>query len=163
MIDRFTRAIEIDDAHAFALILVNYPHLINQENENGLTPLGLAAHYGRIEMVRQLLENGADANAVSHSQIPYIPSNTALHAAIAGKKNPEIIRMLIDAMSSVDVADSNGYTPLHIAAFEDDLSIFSQLIEAGADVHAYSFKDESVLDIAHKRNSQKILNYLKDR
>ena len=163
MINRLTQAIEIDDTHAFALILANHPHLINHENENGLTPLGLAAHYGRVEMVKELLKAGADANAVSHSQIPYIPSNTALHAAIAGKKHPEIIRMLIEAMDTVNVADSNGYTPLHIAAFDDALSIVEALINGGADVHALSFKDESVMDIALKRNSQKILNYLKDR
>ena len=163
MIDRFTHAIEINDEVAFALILNNHPHLVNHENENGLTPLGLAAHYGRLDMVRTLLEKGADANAVSHSQILNIPSNTALHAAIAGKKNPEIIRMLIDAMDSVDVADSNGYTPLHMAAFDDSASIAQLLIEAGADTYALSFKDESAMDIAEKRNSQKIIKLLKDR
>jgi uncharacterized protein len=163
MIDRFTHAIEIGDAVAFALIVNNHPQLVNHENENGLTPLGLAAHYGRVDMVKTLLEKKADANAVSHSQIPNIPSNTALHAAIAGKKNPEIIRMLIEAMDTVDVADSNGYTPLHIAAFDDSASIAQTLIEAGADVFALSFKDESIIDIANKRNSQKIIKLLKDR
>jgi ankyrin repeat protein len=163
MIDRFTHAIEIGDETAFALILNQHAQLVNHENENGLTPLSLAAHYGRVDMVKTLLSHGADANAVSHSQIPYIPSNTALHAAIAGKKNPEIIRMLIDAMDSVDIADSNGYTPLHIAAFDDSVTIAQMLIEAHADIYALSFKDESVIDIATKRNSTKILNLLKDR
>ena len=163
MIDRLTTAIEIGDDTAFALILNNHPHLVNHENGSGLTPLGLASHYGRVDMVAALLEKGADANAVSHSQIPSIPSNTALHAAIAGKKNPEIIRMLIDAMDSVDVADSNGYTPLHMAAFDDSATIAQILIDAGADTYALSFKDESVMDIANKRNSQKIINMLKDR
>ena len=163
MIDRLTHAIEIGDETAFALILNQHVHLVNQENKNGLTPLSLAAHYGRVQMVKALLSQGADANAVSHSQIPYIPSNTALHAAIAGKKNLEIIRMLIDAMDSVDIADSNGYTPLHIAAFDDSATIAQMLIDAQADVHALSFKDESVIDIATKRNSVKILNLLKDR
>jgi ankyrin repeat protein len=163
MINRFTHAIEIGDEIAFALILNHHPDLVNQENENGLTPLSLAAHFGRVDMVVKLLENGADANAISHSQIPYIPSNTALHAAIAGKKNPEIIRILIDAMDTVDVADSNGYTPLHIAAFDDSSSIAQMLLDACADVYALSFKDESVMDIALKRNSQKIIKLLKDR
>jgi uncharacterized protein len=163
MINRLTHAIEIGDETAFALILNHHPYLVNHENENGLTPLSLAAHFGRVDMVRALLEKGADANAISHSQILYIPSNTALHAAIAGKKNPEIIRMLIDAMETVDVADSNGYTPLHIAAFDDSASIAQMLIEAGADVFVLSFKDESAMDIAQKRNSQKVLKLLKDR
>jgi hypothetical protein len=37
------------------------------------------------------------------------------------------------------------------------------LIDANADIYALSFKDESVMDIALKRNSQKIIKLLKDR
>jgi ankyrin repeat protein len=62
------------------------PVLANTENEDGLTPLGFAAHYGQLNIVKLLLNYGADVDARSRSKISYIPSNTALHAAIAGER-----------------------------------------------------------------------------
>lgn len=108
----------------------------NAENEEGLTVLGYAAHFGHADVVALLLDHGADIQALSHSKISYIPSNTALHAAIAGKANIEVIRHLLARGAKTDIFDSNGHTCLHTAAFHDEhLEIIRLLIEHGAQVN----------------------------
>ncbi|MFB0845223.1 hypothetical protein [Paenibacillus oleatilyticus] len=59
--------------------------LAHTGNGDRLTPLGFAAHFGNKAAVQVLLDYGADVNALSHSKISYIPSNIALHTAIAGR------------------------------------------------------------------------------
>lgn len=77
------------------------PSLAHTENSEGLTPLGFAAHFGSKAAVQVLLDYGVDVNAVSHSKISYIPSNTALHAAIAGERDPEVIRLLLEVKGAL--------------------------------------------------------------
>lgn len=90
----FFRAVQINEGSVVMQLLGADPTLVNTENDEGLTPLGYASHFGHIEMVKLLLDNGADVNAISHSKISFNPSNTALHAAIAGERNLEVIETL---------------------------------------------------------------------
>lgn len=131
------QAAQSGDAVRLKEILTAHPHLANTENGDGLTPLGYAAHFGNKGAVQVLLEFGAETNAVSHSKISFIPSNTALHAAIAGERNMDVIRLLLGAGANPNLFDSNGHTCLHVAAFHDDRTdIIDVLVEHGADVNA---------------------------
>src|SRR4051812_21685375 len=94
-IEEVSQAAQLGDATRLREILEIQPTLVNTENTDGLTPLGYAAHYGHIETVEVLLQYGAEPNVLSHSKIAYIPSNTALHTAIAGKRNLEVIQLLL--------------------------------------------------------------------
>ncbi|MCT1390105.1 ankyrin repeat domain-containing protein [Peribacillus frigoritolerans] len=106
------QAIETNDANALKKAIISYPALVNAENEQGLTPLGFASHFGNKDCVLVLLNYNADFNAVSHSKIEYIPSNTALHAASAGKRNLEVIELLLNNKAKTNIFDSNGHTAL---------------------------------------------------
>jgi uncharacterized protein len=108
-------------------------NLCNAEDENGLIALGVAAHYGQIEIVRLLLNYGADLNSVSDSKVSYIPSNSALHAAIAGKAPRNLVEFLLTEGADIHCVDSSGYTPLHIAAFDGNEEIVTLLLEYRAD------------------------------
>ncbi|MEW9699399.1 ankyrin repeat domain-containing protein [Paenibacillus sp. SI8] len=113
------------------------PALANTENEDGLTLLGFAAHFGQTEAVKLLLDRGADVNAVSHSKVSYIPSNTALHAAIAGERSMDVIRLILAHDADTNLFDSNGHTSVHAAAFHDhNTEMIQLLIDHGADVNA---------------------------
>lgn len=150
------------DAPRLQVLLGSQPDRANMENEEGLTLLGYAAHYGQVEAVRVLIEEGADINAVSHSRISYIPSNTALHAAIAGERNMDVIRLLLSHQADTRIFDSNGHTCLHTAAYHDDnTGLIRLLLEHGADIHARLGEGESALSLAEKQGNHQVAELLK--
>jgi uncharacterized protein len=137
------------------------PTLANTENSDGLTPLGFASHYGQAEAVQVLLEFGADVNALSHSSIPYIPSNTALHAAIAGERNVEVIQLLLNHEANTNVFDSNGHTSLHAAAFHDDnVELIKLLLGRGADPRAKVEGGTEAASLAMERGNHRVAELL---
>lgn len=155
------QAIESNDIDALEKALHSNPSLSNIENEQGLTPLGIAAHFGKKEAVQILLNYNADINAVSHSQIDFIPSNTALHAAIAGERNLEVIELLLKNNAKTNIFDSNGHTALHTAAFHDDnKELISLLIKYGASVHAKVDGGKTAMDIAIEQGNRKVAEQL---
>ncbi|MOA22684.1 Ankyrin repeats (3 copies) [compost metagenome] len=161
IIDAF-QAAQSGDASRLKEQLAAYPQLVHAENKEGLTLLGYAAHFGHIAVVEQLLDHGADCNAVSHSKVSYIPSNTALHAAIAGERNIDVIRLLLNRNAQTRIFDSNGHTCLHVAAFhEDNPEIIRLLIEHGADVNARIEGGEPALSLAMKQGNNKVAEFLR--
>lgn len=163
MIHEFFDAVQAGNTARLEELMENYPHLANTANSDGLTPLGYAAHFGQREAVRALLDHNADVNAVSRSTISYIPSNTALHAAIAGARNLEVIRLLLARHAKTDLLDSNGHTCLHTAAFhEDNREIIELLIEHGADVNARTKDGDSPLSLAIKQGNHLVAELLRE-
>lgn len=138
--------------------------LANAENSDGLTLLGFAAHFGQEGVVRLLLENGAEVNAVSHSRVSYIPSNTALHAAIAGERSLPVIGLLLRHHAKPTIMDSNGHTALHVAAFHKDTEgLLALLLEHGADVNAKSDEGVYPIDLAKEQGNTAVIDVLRAR
>src|SRR2546428_11069030 len=78
---------------------------------DGWTPLHLAAHFGRLEVMRILLSNGADHRAVSRNS----NRNQPLQAAAANRQT-EAVELLLKAGADVDARSHGDFTALHIAA-----------------------------------------------
>jgi ankyrin repeat protein len=149
------------DAVRLKQILESHPALVNTENNEGLTPLGYAAHFGKEAAVQVLLDFGANVDAVSHSKLSYIPSNTALHAAIAGERDMGVIQLLLNKGAQTHIFDSDGHSALHSAAFHsDNVELIRLLIEHGADVHAKIEGGESVLAIAIQQENHNVKEIL---
>ncbi|MEH7087256.1 ankyrin repeat domain-containing protein, partial [Neobacillus drentensis] len=130
------QAAQSGDLNVLRIRLEASPELVNTLNPDGLSLLGIAAHFGHPQIVAILIKFGADVNAISRSQVPFIPSNTALHAAIAGERSLEVIRLLLHHQAKTTLYDSNGHTALHTAAFHDDnVEIIQLLLDHGADLH----------------------------
>jgi len=91
------------------------------------TPLMYAARYGHVDVVRLMLEGGADAKRANAVQ------RTALHMA-AWSGYLEVCRLLLDCGAKVDPQDKLKETPLHDAARQGHLSVVKLLVERGADV-----------------------------
>ncbi|CCQ96512.1 Ankyrin [[Clostridium] ultunense Esp] len=162
LIDELFQSVQSGDASGLKEILGSYPRLANTENSDGLTPLGFAAHFGNKDIVQVLLDYGADVNAVSHSKISYIPSNTALHAAIAGERNMDVIELLLTHNAQTNIFDSNGHTCLHTAAFHDDnTEMIRLLIEHGADVNARVEGGDTPLSLAIKQGNNNVAEFLR--
>jgi ankyrin repeat protein len=71
------------------------------------TPLMMAVYSRKLEIFRYLTEIDADIKILDHKK------GTALHCA-AQLGNVEIIKLLLNKGMSVNLAKSNGFTPLHI-------------------------------------------------
>ena len=139
---------------------------VNARNENGMTPLLLATSFpgGRTPgspasedpaVVSVLLEVGADVNARDNGR------NTALRNAAGGKlvaatrggmfdlaANADIVAVLLAAGADVNPGSplhgSMG-SPLHGAAFAEDVESVRMLLDAGADIHARDWRDKTPL------------------
>jgi ankyrin repeat protein len=160
-INEVFQAAQQGDAARLKEILESHPALANAENNEGLTPLGYAAHFGKEAAVQVLLDFGANVDAVSHSKLSYIPSNTALHAAIAGERDMGVIQLLLNKGAQTHIFDSDGHSALHSAAFHsDNVELIRLLIEHGADVHAKIEGGESVLAIAIQQENHNVKEIL---
>lgn len=75
-------------------------------SSQGLNPLQAACINGQLQLVKLLLEYGADVNATTPEK-----SETALHfAAMCGKD--QLISLLLDNHAVIDVKDAHGLTPM---------------------------------------------------
>ena len=134
---------------------------VNARNENEMTPLLLATSFpgGRNPeapasqdpaVVSVLLEAGADVDARDRG------GNTALISAAGGKlvettrggmfglaDSPGIVAALLAAGADVNARSTT--TPLHRAAFAEDLESVTMLLEAGADIRARDSEGETPL------------------
>lgn len=116
-------------------LLAADPALIHAANNDGFEPLHLAAFFGQAAAVKALLAHGASVDRIMRSKVPYVPSNTALHAAVAGGPHRAVIELLVAAGADLNLLDSNGHTPLHSAAFHSDPELLHYLLAHGADVN----------------------------
>ncbi|MCE2423339.1 MAG: ankyrin repeat domain-containing protein [Gemmatimonadetes bacterium] len=94
------------------------------------SPVADAAMRGDTEELRELLQNGADANAAQGDGM------TALHWA-AERGDMEAARMLRHAGANVSaVTRIGGYAPVHLAARRGSADVLKLLLDAGADPNA---------------------------
>ncbi len=108
-------------------LLSTWPELLEVRDGNGMTPLFLAAAIGQPEIVRLLLDNGADMHAANRfGAMPFH------QAAYAGHR--KIVEMLLERGEKVDVKDGDDRTALHLTAWNDRQEIALLLIEKGARV-----------------------------
>lgn len=125
--EEFFRCIESGDATAVRLFLVAgmSPDTIS---DRSLSPLPKAALFGHADIVRLLLEHGADVNAKGDD------GSTALTIAIQYGGHVEIVRALLNKGADPNAKLSDGRTPLMLTA--DSPEIVKALLEKGADVSA---------------------------
>lgn len=86
-------------------VLTRKPQAVNLETSSGLTPLHIAALWGRLETVKLLISNGANINAYDNK------SETPLHKATLGAR-PEVAQLLIENGATVNPENKWGRTPL---------------------------------------------------
>jgi len=140
---------------------------IDKISSDGFTPLHQAISIGEVEIVKLLIDSGADLNVVEgeHKYRSMVTRNwTPLHLAASGN-DPQIVKYLLIAGAKVDVRDARERTPLHVAISEGNSEILKELIAGGADVNAmayrgYSSYQQSALHIAVTHNSPKSVEVL---
>ncbi|KAI1091578.1 ankyrin [Rostrohypoxylon terebratum] len=131
---------------------------LNQRAANSTmsSTLHLAAEEGYVDVVKYLLENGADVNAKTKDL------KTPLHSAISSKANgmSDIIGLLIDHDAELNCRDERGLTPLMNACLEGKWEIVKLLIDAKADLNIKDYESDGLLHQAAFSLNVKMFNKL---
>jgi ankyrin repeat protein len=142
--------------------LVGQDHdLANAVAPDGFSPLGLAAFFKRREIVRFLLEMGADPQRASR-QGGFTPLHSAV-ATDAGEVDVEIVRLLLDKGADPNARAQSGSTPLHTVAFTGDRKCLDLLLSKHASPAIWNNDDKTAEDIARERGHGEIADLLAAR
>ena len=182
-------AVRANDISKVKSFVETNPEFINARDKDGRTPLHWACRGVYIEIIRYLVEKGAEVNARDNNlvtplislttrnnsdgasfllsqkadpNIMDISEQTPLHyAAAAGL--PAMVKILLENEADPELRNSYGRTPLIMAAREaGDPAVIKLLVEAGADINAVDNSSGTALSLAAWRGHEDVVNYLID-
>ena len=88
-------------------------------------------------------------------------SNTSLHlAAIFEKKEACLVKHYIKSGIDINIKNSQGNTPLHLAIQNGGVEVMKYLVENGADINAINFHSVSPLQLALSNGTFNTIKYL---
>ena len=143
------------DTDEVAALLSMDNRLTRSFDADGWSPLHLAAHYGHTALVELLLHNNAPVDLRSTNQM----ANTALHAALAGRR-ADVVKILLDAGADVNAKQHGGWTPLHAAAANGDRALVDLLLARGAKPSLANDAGATPASTARERGHAEIADYL---
>lgn len=156
---------------------------------NGMTPLMLAAQYGREEIMALLIERGADPNrrgGGERTALQYATEKNRIAIAkrlldagadingydstrltpvtmAADRRYTDLALLFIGRGADVNVQHTQGWTPLIDAARNGDLRLVKALLDAGADLSLRHPSGGTALDHAKRYKHQAIARLLETR
>jgi ankyrin repeat protein len=159
--DVMVAAVAGDSARLTELLKQN-ADAVKQRNQEGMTPLHVAAREGHLDAVKVLLATGADMKAVDDPKGKYRYPNgwTPLHYAVLSG-NTAIAKLLIDKGADVNAVDQRGkHTPLHFAAFAGNVELVTLLLDRRADRTLRDSEKRTPLDLAKERKKSAVVTLL---
>ncbi|MHC4501293.1 MAG: ankyrin repeat domain-containing protein [Planctomycetota bacterium] len=135
-----------------AKTLIDHGANVNAKDSDQGTPIhfALMAKHNEIELLRLLLDNGADWRVS-----PEFEGLTPLHMAVA-RRDPVALRLLFAGGADPKVKDKTGETHLHHAARLGYDDMVTLLIEVGSEVNATDSVGMTPLDWAVARGEKAV-------
>ena len=121
-------------------LLVERGAQLNYKNRWGNTALHYAASYGNVGAVRVLIEAGANVDEKNQDEkTPLMntlePSMVRVRTKPSEETKAEIIRILLNAHSDINMKNQQGSTALAMASSSGNVEAVTMLCDAGADVN----------------------------
>ena len=135
--------------------LDNVRYLLKRGAEPSAEALSEAVTFGYPEVLKSLIDAGADATITEGSGI-----NLVHWATITNR--PEVIPVLLAAKADINATDEFGYTPLMYAATVDegDVDAAKVLLNAGADRSIRNKENRTALDQARRYKHTRLVEAL---
>lgn len=131
----------------------------NQKDYNGFPPLIEAFLSGNMDIVRELIKNGANVNMRYQGL-------TLLHYVLQSYPDLELTQLIVKHTKRIDKRKYKGDTYLHYASSYGNLMGVQVLLGAGADANEKNGSGELPLHIAtynhHPKIVQELLGYTKN-
>jgi len=146
---RFFESVKKGDIQEVRQDIAEDSDLVNEIYKDLGTPCHIAAKRNDVEMLKTLVENGADVNHFANlgDEIEVTPL-----LSISGTDNVDAARFLIEAGADVNLigqgAPGGRMTALHGAATSGNLEMVKLLVEAGADINKRGVNDFTPLHFA---------------
>lgn len=171
--DSFVNCVNENDIYAVKLFLSSGIDP-NSENNKGQSALLVSLEKGHIDIIKVLLNAGANANEVLFNSIiknkeDYVKK--LLEAGIdvnikfgANYWTREILNFIIGNMGlNLNFEIGDGYTPLMVATVVSNAELVNTLLKFGADVNLSDVNGQTALLIAEKNDyNQDIIKLLKE-
>ena len=125
------------DTHGVQRILSS--GLVNVDCDDGIdTPLILAAIMGHLEIMRLLINAGANVNWCGPTDLgkEYNRKRFSPLIKATSYNEIEVVKLLIDAGAYIDQADGIGRTPLQYAVNAGCVDLINLLLDNGADINS---------------------------
>ena len=132
---------------------------VNVQDENDLTPLHLASFYGWVEMVRALLDHGANVHSedrLDRTPLHLVAKGTGRDIGHGDSDDIGVAKVLLEHGADSNAQDKHQNTPLHLALYYGNVEIVRVLLDHGANASA---KDARGLTALHMVSSD---TYLQD-
>ncbi|XP_065832715.1 ankyrin-3-like isoform X2 [Oscarella lobularis] len=160
---------------------------VNETHQTGCTPLHLAAQNGHVEVAECLLEKGANLEAQDKmGQTPFLVAcsydqldvakffigkgcnhcvknsynNGALALAIMNGKTEMTKELVSEFRLDINEDHENGFTSLHCAAQEENITIAQYLVERGANDEAKDNFERTPFLVAVLKGNKKLTDLL---
>ena len=132
---------------------------VNSIDEKGISLLHKAVIIGNIDLVKLLVENGADLDIeLQRVNSNHMRLTPILYAVIQNKKN--IVSYLINKGVDVDKKLNSNTTILHHASAHNHVDLVQLIISKDADINSCDTNGMSPLHYASNRGNKKIIEIL---
>lgn len=188
-VERLHQYAEENNAEAVAVLLKGGVNPDDREEEHGRSAVHFASKAGSVEVLKVLMEYGANLNSRAKSEsLPLHYSSNMGHIEVtrfllekgadvdsrnqygrtplqyaANFKHTEVVALLLDYGADINARDVSGRTALRYAVVASDLDTIKLLLDRGASRDSKTHKGESPLDFADDENVRELLqNYFRD-
>ena len=134
------------------MVVVTLSVALEAMRSYGFTPLLGALAWGRLELVPQLVNKGADVNvAAADGSTPLLIASHQPDAQLVG--------FLIEHGADVE-RDKDGITPLHVACERGHAEVAKVLVRGGAKAHRAMPSGKTPLALARGRGDEALVQFL---
>ena len=133
---------------------------VDAVDDNHSSLLHVASFYGNVEVVRLLLERGANTN-VRNSE-----GQTPLHRILVKFEDKDVLGaiqlLLLEHGADVDALDNDHSTPLHLASQYGSVRATRLLLEYGANVHLQNNDGHTPSQVASAKGHEELARLLSE-
>lgn len=132
---------------------------LNCKNVLGLTPLLVACERDNLNLVQVLVSKGADIHTTDKDG----RSPLAIASFCGCLEVLDYFLGMEDVSSFINRQDSNGCTPLWLAARTGNVKVVRKLMHAGADATIQNNAGLSAMDVAEKFQKQQVVDFFQQK